>query len=102
MATVLALVLLPFVFFPAAVAFGWSSLSVSLAIAQITAILVIKIILVFRFKGRAPDALFTPISMISIFFIALGSAIGHKKGKGVAWKGRNYSPAGQQHTGNQG
>ena len=87
---VAAIFLFPFLILPFAILFGWPLMIIELIILQIIIILITKIILSLRFKCKAIDIIFHPISMIYLILIAIISIFTARTGMGVYWKGRIY------------
>jgi chlorobactene glucosyltransferase len=87
---VAAIFLFPFFMIPIGIIFGWPLVLIELIILQIIIILITRIILSLRFKCKAIDIIFHPISMIYLISIAINSIFTARTGMGVYWKGRIY------------
>ncbi len=86
-----ALFLLPFIFLPLGIfIFNWSYATTNLIIIQIFFILIMRIIMAIRLRGRVSDTFLHPLSMIYIILICINSVYQAKSGEGVPWKDRRY------------
>lgn len=86
-----AVFLLPFILLPLGIfVFNWPGLIIDLITIQIFLILLIRITLSIRFKGRIFDALLHPLSMLYIIAISINSVLQSKLNRGIYWKGRVY------------
>ncbi|MEA2016703.1 MAG: glycosyltransferase family 2 protein [Actinomycetota bacterium] len=86
-----ALFLLPFIFLLIGILlFNWSYATINLLIIQIFMILIMRIIMTIRLRGRVADTFLHPLSMIYIILICINSVFQAKFGEGVSWKDRRY------------
>ncbi|MBC7333896.1 MAG: glycosyltransferase [Actinobacteria bacterium] len=86
-----AVFLFPFILLPLGLfVFDWSPLITNLITIQIFIILLIRLMLSIRFKGKVFDALLHPLSMLYIIVISINSVLQSKLKHGIYWKGRIY------------
>jgi len=86
-----ALFLFPFFLLPMGLfIFNWSYATTNLLIIQVFLILVMRIIMAIRLRGRVTDSLLHPISMMYVILLCINSIIQAKSSVGVPWKERNY------------
>jgi len=88
---VLVLFLLPFIFLPLGILFEWPLMVNINLFSQVSIILIIRIIMTFRFKSRLVDIFLHPVSMFYIAVLSVNSVMQAKYGKGIYWKDRYYS-----------
>ncbi|MGM0366455.1 MAG: glycosyltransferase [Actinomycetota bacterium] len=82
--------LLPFMFLPMAVIFGWPPVLLNIIILQTLVIFLIRIIYAVRFKTRSIDILLHPVSVFYLLLIAINSFHKCRFGSGIYWKERTY------------
>ncbi len=86
-----ALYLFPFILFPLGILiFDWPNAVINLIIIQIFIILLMRIIMAIRLKGRVSDTFLHPLSMVYLILICINSVFQTKLGRGVRWKDRRY------------
>ena len=92
MVLVLVMFLFPLIFLPIGFYFAeWPLLININLVIQVSVILIIRIVMTFRFKTRLIDVLLHPLSMLYIYFLAMNSVYQAKYGKGIYWKDRYYN-----------
>ena len=85
------LFLLPFLLLPLGLyIFEWPRIINGLILAQVSVVLIIKIVLTFRFRSRIADILLHPVTMLYIIILSANSFYQAKYGKGIYWKNRIY------------
>lgn len=88
---VFLLFLAPFILLPLGILiFNWPRIIINTICIQLIILLVLKVILTFRFKHRFVDIFLQPVSMIYLILISIYSAVLSKHSAGVYWKGRTY------------
>jgi chlorobactene glucosyltransferase len=70
--------------------FNWPWLINILIVSQVSIILLIRIVMTFRFKSRFTDIFLHPLSMLYIAVLSINSVCQVKFGKGIFWKDRFY------------
>jgi chlorobactene glucosyltransferase len=88
---ILILFLLPAIFLPMGLyLFDWPLMVNVNLFAQVSIILIIRIVMTFRFRQRIIDIVFHPFSMLYIAVLAANSVYQARFGKGIYWKDRYY------------
>lgn len=82
--------LFPFLILPVGILFDWPLFLIELIILQVVIILITRIILSIRFKCKAVDIIFHPVSMAYLIAIAINSIFTARAKMGIYWKGRIY------------
>jgi len=88
---VLTFFMMPFFYLPLGLyIFDWPTMvNICLAV-QICVVLLIRIVMTFRFRSRLMDIFLQPFSMLYIIIPAVDSVLKAKYGKGIYWKNRYY------------
>jgi chlorobactene glucosyltransferase len=89
---ILILFLLPAIFLPMGLyLFDWPLMVNVNLFAQVSIILIIRIVMTFRFRQRIIDIVFHPFSMLYIAVLSANSVYQARFGKGIYWKDRYYN-----------
>jgi len=89
---ILILFLLPAIFLPLGLyLFDWPLLININLFTQVSIILLIRVVMTFRFRQRLLDIILHPFSMLYIVILAVNSVYQAKYSKGIYWKDRYYN-----------
>lgn len=76
--------------------FNWPLLVNVMILTQVSIILLIRIVMTFRFKSRFTDIFLHPLAMLYIAVLSVNSVYQAKYGKGIFWKDRFYGIKGDE------
>ncbi len=99
---IMLLFLVPLILLPLGLyIFNWPLLVNVMMLSQVSIILLIRIVMTFRFKSRFTDIFLHPLSMFYIVVLSVNSVYQAKYGRGIFWKDRFYSIAEEEDLDNK-
>jgi chlorobactene glucosyltransferase len=99
---IMLLFLVPLILLPLGLyIFNWPLLVNVMMLSQVSIILLIRIVMTFRFKSRFTDIFLHPLSMFYIVVLSVNSVYQAKYGSGIFWKDRFYSIAEEEDLDNK-